>query len=288
MMDGAGNAALFGWPVASAASAGLGRFCAIGVPADHGNGVSRGAAQAPGTVRRAAAHLAPPRHRGADMGNLAACGASDHATVLERLAAFTEQVLERGMRPLTMGGDHSLTYAPVSVLQRRQDMGLVWFDAHTDFSPWREGEGHSHKQVLRRIETLPGVKRVLQIGYRGLTIGDERHLGAKSTVVTTAQARTLDAADILCLMPSELPWYVSIDIDVIDPFHAPGTSAPVPDGIEPKWLRHVLATMAGQRTILGADLVEVNPRLDVDDITSVIGAELLWTIADAIDAPAHH
>ena len=287
MMDGAGDATLFGWPAASAADAQPGRLCAIGVAADHGNGVSRGAAQAPGAVRRAAGRFAPPRHRGADLGNLAACGASDHATVLERLAAFTTQALERGVRPLMIGGDHSLTYAPVSVLQQRQDIGLVWFDAHTDFSPWSAGEGHSHKQVLRRIEALPGVKRVLQIGYRGLTIGDERRLGAKSTVVTTAQARSLDAAGLLRLMPAELPWYVSIDIDVIDPFHAPGTSAPVPDGIEPSWLCSALAAMAGQRSILGADLVEVNPRLDVDDITSAIGAQLLWTIADAIDAPAH-
>jgi len=279
-MDGAGHLTLFGWPSAMA-NADSGRFCAIGVPSDHGNGVSRGAAQAPAAVRRAASHLASPRHQGVDLGDLAGCGAQDHDTVLVRLAALVEQVVERGLRPLLIGGDHSLTYAPALALQRHGDIGVVWFDAHTDFSPWSAGQGHSHKQVLRRIEALSGVARVLQIGYRGLTIGDERYLGETSTVVTTAQARALDAADVLRLMPPELPWYLSIDIDVIDPFHAPGTSAPVPDGLEPRWLGKVVGAMAGRRKIIGADVVEVNPRLDVGGITSAIAAELLRTIADA-------
>ena len=163
--------------------------------------------------------------------------------------------------------------------------GVVWFDAHTDFSPWAEGEVHSHKQVLRRIDALPGVARLIQVGYRGLTAGDERHLGAKASVVTTDTARTLAAADLLALMSPDLPWYISIDIDVVDPFYAPGTSAPVPDGLEPSRVRELLAAIVGQRTLLGADVVEVNPRLDVGDMTSAIAATFLWTIADGLAWP---
>lgn len=273
---------LFGWPASP--DAGAGRLCAIGVPSDHGNGVSRGAAQAPAAVRRAAARLVPPRHPGVDLGDQAGCAAADHDTVLAGLAAATERVIDRDLRPLVIGGDHSITYAPVSVLQRRQEMGLVWFDAHTDFSPWSEGECHSHKQVLRRIESLPGIKRLLQIGYRGLTAGDERQLGDKSEVITTAEARRLDVAALMRRMPDDVPWYISVDIDVVDPFHAPGTSAPVPDGLAPDWIRQALAAMARRRTILGADMVEVNPRLDVGDITSAVAADFLWTIADALGA----
>lgn len=274
------QASLFGWPASP--GAGGGQLCVIGVPSDHGNGVSRGAAQAPCAVRRAAARLAPPRHRGVDMGDQAGCASSDHDTVLARLAAAAEQTVGRGMKPLVIGGDHSITYAPVSVLQRRRDLGLVWFDAHTDFSPWSEGECHSHKQVLRRIEGLPGVKRLLQIGYRGLTAGDERQLGDKSTVVTTTEARRLDVEALLRRMPNDVPWYVSIDIDVVDPFHAPGTSAPVPDGLDPKWVRDALSAMAQHRAVVGADIVEVNPRLDVGEITSDVAAGFLWAIADAL------
>jgi agmatinase len=203
---------------------------------------------------------------------------------LARLAAATEQVIDRGMRPLIIGGDHSITYAPVSVLQRRQDIGVVWFDAHTDFSPWAEGDVHSHKQVLRRIDALPGVTRLIQIGYRGLTARDERQLGAKATVVTANDARQLDSTNLLALMSPELPWYISIDIDAVDPFHAPGTSAPVPDGLEPSRVRELLAVIVKQRSLLGADVVEINPRLDVDGITSAIAANFLWAIADGLDS----
>jgi agmatinase len=283
-MDGSAHQALFGWPSAST-GADSARYGVIGVPSDHGNGVSRGAAQAPAAIRRAAARLAPPRQTGIDLGDLVGCHAQDHSTVLARLAEQVEQMSRRGLRPLMIGGDHSLTYAPVSVLQRQGDVGVVWFDAHTDFSPWSAGQGHSHKQVLRRIEALPGVARVLQVGYRGLTIGDERYLGPTSTVVTTAQARALDAAALLRLMSPGLRWYLSIDIDALDPFHAPGTSAPVPDGLEPAWLRRAVEAMVGHRDVVGADVVEVNPRRDVNGMTSAIAAELLRTIADASNEP---
>lgn len=280
-MDGGAHPTLFGWGSASTAGCG-GGFCVIGVPADHGNGVSRGAARGPASVRRAARLLPVPRGAGIDAGDVPGCRAADPETVLSRLAEATCKAVEGGFRPLIIGGDHSITFAPVSVLQRRRDIGVVWFDAHTDFSPWAEGQGHSHKQVLRRVETLPGVKRVLQIGYRGLTAGDERHLGDKATVVTSEAARHLTSAELLALMPDDLDWYVSIDIDAIDPFHAPGTSAPVPDGMEPSTVREFLAVIVDGRRVVGADVVEVNPRLDVDDITSAIAARLLWTIADGL------
>lgn len=279
-MDGAARQTLFGWPLA-AVGAEAARYGVIGAPSDHGNGVSRGAAQAPAAIRHAAGRLPPPRHRGIDLGDLTGCQAQDHGTVLASLSAQIELMSRCGLRPLTIGGDHSLTYAPVSVLQRHGGLGVVWFDAHTDFSPWAAGQGHSHKQVLRRIEALPGVARVLQIGYRGLTVGDERYLGPTSTVITTAQARTLDATALLRLMPPELPWYLSIDIDALDPFHAPGTSAPVPDGLEPAWLLRVVEAMVVHRNVVGADIVEVNPRRDVNGMTSAIAAALLHTIADA-------
>ena len=279
-MEHFASGTLFGWPsVKTAADAA--QYGVIGAPSDHGNGISRGAARAPATVRRAARRLTPPHRHGIDLGDLAGCDMQDHDTVLSNLAMQVEQAIEKGLRPLLIGGDHSLTYASVSVLQRCGDIGIVWFAAHTDFSPWSAGQGHSHKQVLRRIEALPGVARVLQIGYRGFSIGDERHLGETSTVVTTAQARALDEAALLDLMPPELPWYLSIDIDAVDPFHAPGTSAPVPDGLEPQWLCRAVKAMARHRTIAGADVVEVNPRLDVGDITSALAAELLRTIVDA-------
>ncbi|RAP59459.1 arginase family protein [Oleiagrimonas sp. MCCC 1A03011] len=279
MIGGMGTPTLFDWPDPGDAASESGNLCAIGVPADHGNGVSRGASLAPDAIRRAACSIKKPPFRGVDLGDQADCGSLDLDTILSALRTTTKRVLDMGGRPLVIGGDHSITFAPVSVLQERQDIGVVWFDAHTDFSPWSEGEVHSHKQVLRRIEALPGVKRVVQVGYRGITVGDERCLGPKATVFTTAQARCMPASELLQTMAEELPWYISVDVDVVDPFQAPGTSAPVPHGLDASVVRDFLSAIVRSRSVVGADVVEVNPRLDVQGVTCAIAADFLRAIA---------
>jgi agmatinase len=183
------------------------------------------------------------------------------------------------MQPLILGGDHSITYAPLSALAHFQDLCLVWFDAHTDFSPWCGRGSHDHKQVLRRIYALDRVRRIVQIGHRGITSGDERRLGSKAVVVTSAVARSLRPLDLLSLIPDDLPCYISIDIDVIDPLFAPGTAAPVPDGLSPEVVRALLACIIQSRKVAGVDIVEVNPRLDVQSATVSVAAALVRDIA---------
>lgn len=269
---------LFGWPDRRQAAPAPRSLCVIGAPSDHGNGIARGASRGPDAIRRASANLAPP-HYGLDIGDIAALRAPDPAAFLDRIAAVTQCVSGDGLCPLILGGDHSITYAPVSVLQRSEDLCLVWFDAHTDFSPW-SGQGfHNHKQVLRRISTLEGVKRIIQIGYRGITAGDERSLGPKAAVVTTSRARELDERTLLALVPEALPCYLSIDIDVVDPVLAPGTSAPVPDGLLPEQVKSLLQVLVRHRRIVGIDLVEVNPVRDQEGATSLVAANLVQGIA---------
>lgn len=271
---------LFGWAGWRDGMLDSGVLCAVGVPTDHGNVVSRGAARGPAAIRRASLQLVAPRAEGLDIGDIDRAAVPDSEAFMERVAAVTHQISERGLCPLLLGGDHSITYAPVSALQRSRDLCLIWLDAHTDFSPWSGQKFHNHKQVLRRISTLDGVRRIVQIGYRGITAGDERSLGRRSAVVTTARARELDAEALLALVPRELPCYISIDIDVVDPLWAPGTSAPVPDGLLPHQVKHLLQTLVRNREIVGADLVEVNPALDHEAATSLLAAELLQALAD--------
>jgi agmatinase len=276
---GEAPASLFGWPDPRRAPLAGEALCAFGAPTDQGNSVARGAACGPAAMRRASRTLSPPQPGGRDWGDVDRSDAPDLETYLDRVAAATHAIRAQGLCPLLLGGDHSVTYAPVSALQRARDLCLVWFDAHTDFSPWDGGTFHNHKQVLRRISKLVGVKRIVQIGYRGITGGDERALGARATVVTTAEARRLDPDALLALVPPELPCYISIDIDVIDPLWAPGTSAPVPDGLPPHMVKTMAETLVRHREIAGIDLVEVNPVLDRDGATVRVAADLIHGIA---------
>lgn len=280
MGDPGDRISLFGWSDRHVAPPETGTLCAVGAPTDHGNVISRGAARGPAAIRRASLDLAAPRLDGVDIGDIGRSDSPDPETFMRRIADAAQGIRERGLCPLILGGDHSITYAPVSMLQRSRDLCLIWFDAHTDFSPWSGRTFHNHKQVLRRISELEGVSRIVQIGYRGITVGDERSLGAKSAVLTTARVRELDEQALLALVPSELPCYISIDIDVVDPFWAPGTSAPVPDGLLPDQVKTMLRTLVRNREIVGVDLVEVNPACDVKAATSIVAADLIHAIAE--------
>lgn len=285
---------LFGWQRDGGRGECAGWLCVLGAPHDGGNLIRRGAAEGPSAIRRASQAHMPPRVPGLDRGDVGASRPGDLAAFLADLADAAAQVHSEGLCPLVLGGDHSLSFAVVSTLQAAGDLCLVWFDAHTDFSPWSGGAAHSHKQVLRRLVGLPGIRRVIQIGYRGFTTGDERSLGDKATVVTSAEARTLDSGALLALIPDHLPCYLSIDIDVVDPLSAPGTAAPVPDGLPPARVRDLVRALVRHRRVVGADVVEVNPALDVEGETSDVAVDLLHAIADdwdcqlAMRSPARH
>ncbi len=274
---------LFRWKDPRGAMPEPGALCVLGAPTDHGNVVLRGAAHGPTAIRRASARLDSPRTIGWDIGDVDRTDTPDPQHYMERLEDTTRLVVRHGLVPLLIGGDHSVTYAPVSALSADRAICIVWLDAHTDFSPWSEPSHHNHKQVLRRISTLAGIRAIVQIGYRGITIGDERRLGARSQVVTSARARQSNAEDLVAIIPDDLPCYLSIDIDVIDPAHAPGTSAPVPGGLAPDAVAAFLRLLVRHREIVGIDLTEVNPAQD-DGTTAAVAARLIAALADQWDA----
>lgn len=275
------SASLFYWPSQQDGASAPARLCVVGAPTDQGNAISKGTSLGAEAIRYASLNLAPPQVSGFDWGDVEKEDGIDLAAFLNRLAETAASIFDRNLRPLILGGDHSITFAPVSKLQQSRAICVIWFDAHTDFSPWSGRGGHNHKQVMRRISEMDGVRRIIQIGYRGITTGDERRLGPKIFVITSEHARVLDAQALLTLVPNDMPCYISIDIDVIDPQWAPGTSALVPDGLSPKEVCKLLRAVVQNRLVAGVDLVEVNPNLDMQSATSHLAARLLHELADS-------
>jgi agmatinase len=272
---------LFGWPRysdrAQQRAVGPSGPVVIGVRYDLGNGIGRGARQGPTSVRAASAGCARPRGLGMDAGDLVQVDGEDPAETFERLGRAVDAIVASGNLPVILGGDHSVSYPVVERLQRRERLAVVWLDAHTDFSPWLGDHPPSHKQVLRAIHGLSGVARVVQVGYRGFTIDDERHLDEKVKVLRVTDVRADPAGRLLLrCVPRDLPCYVSVDIDVLDPAVTPGTCTPVPGGL---WLEEVaslVGALVRRRRVVGLDLVEVNPRWDgAASSTSVSGCRVL-------------
>lgn len=276
MRDGA--VGLFGWPFPPL-SAPRGRLCVLGAPSDTGNAVRRGAADAPGALRAATLARAGQCGAGWDHGDVPRVPREHPERYMQRLGAAIDLIARRGHVPLLLGGDHSLSFAAIEVLQRSGALCVVWLDAHTDFSPWPVGSSHNHRQVLRRVMTLPGVLHVVQVGYRGITVGDERQLGPRARVMTTHQARGLPATAFMDCIPAGLPIYLSLDVDVIDPQWLPGTSAPVPDGMQPAQVLDIALALVASGRLVGMDLMELNPRLDINGRSLNLACHLLERIA---------
>lgn len=271
-------AGLFRWsfPRASDAASGL---CVLGAPSDAGNAVRRGAADAPRALRAASHRCTRLTGAGWDLGDLPRVPYEHPERYMQRLGDAIGRIVDSGLVPLLLGGDHSLSFASIEALQRHAPLCVVWLDAHTDFSPWQAGSSHNHRQVLRRVLTLPGVSRVIQIGYRGITVGDERQLGPRAKVVTTQQARSQPVAALLESIPADAPIYLSLDIDVIDPQWIPGTSAPVPDGLAPGQVLEIALALVETGRLVGVDLMELNPRLDINGRSTDLACHLLERIA---------
>lgn len=276
-------ATLFGWPTHATGSGGT-IVEVIGVPSDFGNGITSGARFGPAAIRKASLAV-PCGGAGIDRGDIGGDRRGDWQDVLDEVERTVAAVIGRGTRPIVLGGDHGISYAAVAAARTCRPLNIVWFDAHTDFCRLSAEDWHDHKQVLRRIAGLDHVGRIVQVGHRGITYFDEAARYARLSVITAREACRMPATALLDRLPPEEPVYLSIDIDALDPQCAPGTGHPVPGGFDVAQLSERARTIAEQRDVVGIDLMEVNPLLDVDGMTSAAAAVLVAAVVPALCRP---
>lgn len=260
----------------------------IGLPTDQNSSFERGAAAAPGAIRKA---LFSDRgnlstESGLEIGTdiiLTDCGdvalldvdaAADDALIT---LAITKAI-EVGAVPLLLGGDHSVSFPVVAVLAKHYGpLNILHFDAHPDIYDDFEGNPRSHASPFARILEGGHAKRIVQVGIRTLN----RHCREQAERYNVEILPMLDfSAEHVPVL--EGPLYISVDLDGLDPSEAPGVAHPEPGGLT---VREVLSILSKQNAqIVGADIVELNPAKDVNDITAIVAAKLVREIA----ALVHH
>src|SRR2546421_762852 len=204
----------------------------------------------------------------------------------ENITAMTRGILARGALPVVLGGDHAITFPVVRAFS--EPLSVIHFDAHLDYMPFVHGIEFSNSTAFRHIAKLPQVKGITQVGIRSLRNTERMHtdsLKDGNRVVTMNEFRRLGPGGIADSLPRDAHCYVSIDIDVLDLALVPGCVSAEPDGMSYAELRDTLAAIAEQTEVVGFDLVEVNPQLDVaTGVTSYLGAhvaiEFLGRICD--------
>ena len=151
-------------------------------------------------------------------------------------------------------------------------LSILHFDAHPDLYDNFENNPYSHASPFARIMENELADRLVQVGIRTAT-GHEREQAERFGVEIIEMRQ----------MPDDLalefdgPAYITVDIDGLDPAYAPGVSHPEPGGLSPRQVIHAIQGLAGQ--IVGADIVEVNPRKDIHNIAAVVAAKIVKEIA---------
>jgi agmatinase len=216
----------------------------------------------------------------ADAGNLFVAPNEDPRHVFGKLQEVASRILRAGALPVVIGGDHSITYSVVAAYDR--PVALFHIDAHSDLAPYHPGIENHHGNVMSRVLRLEQVRGLYQVGIRGMTPLSQMVPSPKRPMaLSPRQLRTLGVEGLLALLPEELDYYVSLDIDALDPSIAPGTSTPVPGGLGFEETKDLLIAVGRHRRCVGMDLVELNPRKDVQALTAWLGAELLMAFLGA-------
>ena len=265
-------------------------IAAIGVPMDLGVSNRSGARFGPRAVRTIE-RIGPfhPTFRGVPKGRVRAADVGDVPfrsrysleQSLEDIERYYDIVRAHGVRPLSVGGDHSITYPILKALGRDRPVGLVHIDAHCDTMGAFSGAKFHHGGPFRHA-VLAGVldpERTIQIGIRGSSnvFWEFSHVSGM-TVIYMEDFIRLGVAAVAAKareVVGEGPVYISIDVDGFDAAYAPGTGTPEVGGLTPREGLELLRALGGL-DIVGADVVEVAPQYDPTTNTAQLAAQLLF------------
>ncbi len=264
----------------------------FGVPMDLGVTNRAGSRQGPRAIRNVE-RIGPYHHvhRIAPVGELACADIGDVPLrsrysleqSIEDIEVFVDRLRRAGIRPLAIGGDHSISYPILRALGRERPLGMVHIDAHCDTSGLLEGSRFHHGGPFRQA-VLDGVldpQRTVQIGIRGSA--EMLYEFSYVSGMTVIHAEEVDALGIPAIVAraravvGDQPFYLSYDIDSLDPAFAPGTGTPEVGGLTPREALAILRGLAGL-ALAGGDVVEVAPQYDTSTVTAQLGAALAFEI----------
>ncbi|MEV4064287.1 agmatinase [Nonomuraea dietziae] len=268
----------------------------VGVPFDSGVSYRPGARFGPSAVREASRLLRPynpgldvspfERLQVADAGDIA-CNPFNIGEAVETLqdaaAAFDSRLV-------TIGGDHTIALPLLrAVAAKHGPVALLHFDAHLDTWDAYFGAEYTHGTPFRRAveEGILDTEALSHVGIRGPLYGrrdleEDRRLGFGILTSRDVMRMGVDeVVDALRQRIGDRPLYISVDIDVLDPAHAPGTGTPEAGGLTSRELLEILRGMAGAN-LVGADVVEVAPAYDHAEITSIAASHVAYDLVSLL------
>ena len=271
------------------------KYIVIGVPFDTTSSYKPGSRFAPSRIREASLNIESNSLSGiglfiedvpmTDIGDISVVHGDPVAT-LDRISKVAEEIARSNKILLSIGGEHTIT---AGIMKGLASAGrrpcLAVFDAHLDLRDDYLGCRHGHASAIRRAIEAAEPPRILYIGARAYAREELEYaqaLRGRVEIIDPLTVRRLGPRNVAARARMHLSQcsetYISFDIDGIDPSYAPGTGTPEPLGLDVYEAFRILSELVDSR-LIGADLVEVNPMVDLSGITSVLGARILQEIA---------
>lgn len=229
----------------------------------------------------------------ADLGDVNFTNPFDIQQCFADITEFVRKICAAGAMPLSVGGDHSISFPILRAVAAERPVGMVHIDAHTDTSDHELGQKFTHGTPFRRAmdEGLLDPKRTIQIGIRGAQNSEESWQSSEDAGIRVMFMEEFTSIGVEATLEEtrrvvgQGPTYISFDIDSLDPAFAPGTGTPEIGGLTPIQAQALIRGLAGLN-LIGGDVVEVSPPFDPSGNTALVGATILYEIvcvlADAV------
>ncbi len=267
----------------------------LGAPFDSGTQWRSGARMGPRAIREASTlfsfghagaydhedditYLDPAKVRIVDIGD-ADIIHTDTIASHANIEFGVRKILAAGALPVVLGGDHSVNIPCINAFDGQDPIHVVQIDAHLDFVDERHGVRFGHGNPMRRAAEKDYVSGLSQIGIRNVSSTaregyvDARAMG--SDIQSVRQVRAMGVEAMLARVPANARYYLTLDIDGLDPSIAPGTGTPSHGGFLYYEVLELIDGLARRGEIVGIDLVEVAPDHDPAGVTSILAAQLL-------------
>jgi len=196
----------------------------------------------------------------------------DKMNALRMIEETVDEIVQAGKKPIMIGGEHLVSYAPVkSLVKKYPDLNIVHFDAHTDLRRDYLGEEFSHATVLRRIYDLVGDGKLNQFCIRS-GLKEEFEWAKEHAHLEKFTYKTLESR--IDELINE-PVYITIDLDVFDPSVFPGTGTPEPGGINFHQMLEIIGILSKLENVVGLDVVELSPKHDASGVSTAVACKTL-------------
>jgi len=209
-----------------------------------------------------------------DVGNIGLDELEVPGTVVEVIEREITRRLDENSRVLVLGGDHSILFPIMkSTRPRHESITLIQLDAHSDLYDELDGDRYSHAcPAARTMELFPDI-RLIQIGIRTLNSHQKEQAERFGVEIFTAREWSIEHLPMI-----HGPVYLSLDLDVLDPAFAPGVSHHEPGGLSTRQVLQIIQALPDN--LIGADIVELNPRRDPSELTAAVAAKCLKEILE--------